>query len=334
MRPIFAPSPASPARRLRSALVLAAAGLLLAGCASGPASDSAGHSNETRTVTDALGTVEVPTDPQRIVSTDFFSSSVLVDVGVTPVGVMQGIDADDPDARPSRYYEALKDIPGISTYAEINVEKVLDLNPDLIIVDSAFSQPETIERLAEIAPLFNVDLSGSWSDRALSIADAANRLDEATEQQQRYEERVAEVAKTHRELLDRASFGVLALHPSEATWSSYLPGGWPTPVWMDLGITFREHTAGESTEGEFLWLPDEQLEKLENADALLVVDHNQLARYDDNPLWNSLPSVKNGAAVRSMPAPATSSFLWGLDNLDSADEILAELDSRVPAAAK
>lgn len=303
--------------------------LTLAACSSPDGEAATGApgavSGETRTVQDALGSVEVPVDPQRIVSTDFFSSSVLVDVGIVPVGVMSGIDEADPAARPNRYFEALGDVPGISTYAEINVEKVLDLAPDLIIVDSQFSDPETIERLATIAPIFNVDLSGSWSDRALSIADAANRLDEAEDQKADYDARVAEISTTYRAVLDEHRFAVLALHPSEATWSSYLPGSWPTPVWVDVAATFRESTAGESTDDSFVWLPDEQLEKLSNADVLLVVDTDQLPRMEANGLWATLPAVANGLAFANIDAPATSSFLWGLDNLDDVETILQKV---------
>ncbi|MFF3064576.1 ABC transporter substrate-binding protein [Oerskovia sp. NPDC057915] len=302
--------------------------LALAACSS-PDGDATPDTvpGETRTVQDALGAVEVPVDPQRIVSTDFFSSSVLVDVGIVPVGVMSGIDEPNPAARPNRYFDALGDVPAVSTYAEINVEKVLDLAPDLIIVDSQFSDPETIERLATIAPIFNVDLSGSWSERALSIADAANRLDEVTAQKADYDARVAEISTAYRDVLDGRRFAVLALHPTEATWSAYLPGSWPTPVWVDLGATFRETTDGESTDDSFVWLPDEQLEKLSNADVVLVVDTEQLPRMEANGLWTSLPAVTDGLALPNVKASATSSFLWGLDNLDDAEEILQKVQA-------
>ena len=313
--------PAKP-RALRvigAATVLVLASFGLSACASGDTASQA--SGETRTVTDALGETEIPVDPQRIVATDFFSSSVLVDVGVTPVGVMQGIE--EPGSRPERYIEALDGVTQVSTYAEINVEKVLDLDPDLIIVDAAFPEPETIERLSAIAPLFHVDLTGSWSDRALSVADAAGRLDVAKEQQAEYNDRAAEISETYRDVLDANPLAVISLHPNEATWASYAPGGWPTPAWVDIDAKFRTPTGGEAkTSDEWAWISDEQLEKLDNAGMIIALEPEQLKRYEGNTVWESLPAVKSGNLFSGFEAPATSSFFWGMDSLDAIESIL------------
>ncbi|WP_025132738.1 ABC transporter substrate-binding protein [Leucobacter sp. PH1c] len=305
-----------------AAMALAAAGL--AACSTDGAAASGAASGETRVVRDALGEQEIPVAPERIVATDFFSSSVLVDVGVTPVGVMQGIE--QPGSRPERYIDALDGVEQVSTYAEINVEQVLELDPDLIIVDAAFPEPETIERLAQIAPLFHVDLTGSWSERALSIADAANRLDEAEAQQAEYEARAAEVSREYRDVLDAAPLAVVSLHPSEATWASYAPGGWPTPAWVDIDAQFRTPTEGEArTSDEWAWISEEQLGKLDNAGIIVVLEDELMDRLTGNALWEALPAVQAGNAFAGFSAPATSSFRWGLDNLDEIAGILDQV---------
>lgn len=307
-----------------AATVLASAAL--AGCA--PSSESSPTQSpaqeETRVVKDALGETRIPSAPQRIVATDFFSSSVLVDVGVVPVGVMNGIE--EPGSRPQRYIDALSGVAQVSTYAEINVEKVLDLNPDLIIVDAAFPEPETLTRLAAIAPLFHVDLTGSWSERALSVADAANRLDEAQEQKKKYDARASEISEKYRDLLDANPLAVVSLNTNDATWASYAPGGWPTPAWVDIDAKFRTPTEGEAkTSKEWAWISDEQLEKLDNAGIIIILETAQLSRYENNRVWQSLPAVKAGHVFSGFEAPATSSFVWGLDSLDAIEGILAQV---------
>ncbi|MBL3678017.1 ABC transporter substrate-binding protein [Leucobacter chromiireducens subsp. solipictus] len=293
----------------------------LSACAPSTAGPQPG---ETRIVADALGEAEIPVDPQRIVATDFFSSSVLVDVGVTPVGVMQGIE--EPGSRPERYIDALAGVEQVSTYAEINVEKVLDLDPDLIIVDAAFPEPETLDRLAAIAPLFHVDLTGSWSERALSIADAANEREQAETQQRQYEERAAEISAEYRELLDAQPLAIVSLNTNDATWASYAPGGWPTPSWVDIDATFRTPTDGEAkTSDEWAWISDEQLEKLDNAGFIVVLEPDQLQRLTGNRVWESLPAVRTGNVFSGFDAPATSSFLWGLDSLDAITSVLDQV---------
>jgi iron complex transport system substrate-binding protein len=275
-------------------------------------------------VTDALGQVEVPVAPVRVVSTDFFSSSVLVDVGITPVATMEGVT--EPRSRPQKYIDALEDAAQVSTYAEINVEKVLDLDPDLIIVDAKFPEPETLKRLESIAPLFHVDLQGSWSERALSVADAVNRIDVAEEQKADYDARVAEVSGKYRELLDSTPLAVISVNTSDATWAHYAPGGWPTPTWVDIDAVFRETTEGEAaTSDEWAWISDEQLGKLDNAGMILVLETDQLTRWQNNPVWKSLPAVKAGNVFEWWDSPATSSFEWGQYNLDQVEKILDQV---------
>ncbi len=301
--------------------------LLLVGCSPAAEGSSPSSTDETRTVRDALGEVEVPANPQRVVATDFFSSSMLVDVGVIPVGVMEGIQQEG--SRPVRYQTALAEAAEVSTYAEINVEEVLALDPDLIIVDAAFPEPEQIEQLSAIAPLFHVDLTGSWSERALSVADAVGRLDEAEQQQAEYDERAEQISTEYRDVLDANPVGVVSLNTTDATWASYAASGWPTPAWIDIDAVFREQTEGEAqSSDEWAWISDEQIGKLDNAGMLIVLEPEQLARYEDNPIWNSLPAVADGHLFTDFPAPATSSFRWGMDNFDTIEGILQQVEGR------
>lgn len=293
----------------------------LVGCA-GTDDRADAPEGDTRTITDALGEVTVPADPQRVVATDFFSSSMLVDVGVTPVGVMEGIA--EPDSRPQRYIDALEDVEQLSTYAEIDVEKVAQLEPDLIIVDAAFPEPEALERLEGIAPLFHVDLTGDWADRALSVADAVGHLGDAEAQQQEYLDRADAVSEEYREVLDTTPLAIVSINTTENTWASYAPGGWPTPVWIDVNARFRTPTEGEADTGDdWVWVSDEELSKLDNAGMIIVLEEEQLERYGNNPMWEQLPAVQDDRVFTDFPSPATSSFRWGLDNLDSVEAILS-----------
>ncbi len=305
------------------AMMLTLSGSVLAGCgAAGEEPETA--ASATRIVTDATGEVEVPSDPQRVVSTDFYSSSLLVDVGIVPVGTMQGVT--EPESRPQKYIDALQDAAEISTYAEIDVEKILELDPDLIIVDSEFSDPETVKRLEEIAPSFKVDVNGDWDDRALSVADAVNKLDTAKQQQAAFEQRAAQISQDYRDVLEQNPLGILSLNPNEATWAGYTPTGWASPAWVAVDAQFREPTDGEAKEhDQWAWISDELLEKLDNAGILLVLEDEQLERYKNNPLWNSLPAVKAGNVFAWNDSPATSSFEWGMYNLDSVENILKQV---------
>ncbi|MGW1146737.1 hypothetical protein ACWD6I_17130, partial [Streptomyces sp. NPDC002454] len=71
--------------RFLTLTVASAAVLLTSACSSDgtPASSKSAEAG-TRTVTDIAGKVEVPAEPQRIVSVDFYSPATLVDLGIKP----------------------------------------------------------------------------------------------------------------------------------------------------------------------------------------------------------------------------------------------------------
>ncbi|MEV3875106.1 hypothetical protein AB0J49_28630, partial [Streptomyces sp. NPDC049906] len=76
--------------RFLTLTVASAAVLLTSACSSDSTASSKSAEAGTRTVTDIAGKVEVPAEPQRIVSVDFYSPATLVDLGIKPVGVVEG----------------------------------------------------------------------------------------------------------------------------------------------------------------------------------------------------------------------------------------------------
>jgi iron complex transport system substrate-binding protein len=92
----------------------------------------------TRTVTHLLGETEIPANPQRIVADQYIGH--LLALGVKPVGARG-------DLMKSPF---LKDfVSGIEdSGSPMNLERVLELKPDLIIVQSG----DNYEELSKIAP--------------------------------------------------------------------------------------------------------------------------------------------------------------------------------------
>jgi iron complex transport system substrate-binding protein len=166
--------------RIASAVIAGAAGLtLLAGCAGG-GGDEAGatSSTETRTVTDAAGDeVEVPTDPQSIVTLHYAATETLMDLDLPPVG--QGALGQESTI-PEDWVDQLKDIPSVAQ-DEPDLEKVAEASPDLILAPNVYDD-DMIEKLQEIAPVYQFTLRGGsradWKGRVHEVADAVNRTDD------------------------------------------------------------------------------------------------------------------------------------------------------------
>lgn len=85
------------------------------------------------------GPIEVPADPQRVVLLSGFTGNVL-DLGVNVVGV------DVWSKNNPTFAEELKDVAEVS---DENLEKIIELEPDLII---GLSNIKNLDKLSEIAP--------------------------------------------------------------------------------------------------------------------------------------------------------------------------------------
>jgi iron complex transport system substrate-binding protein len=123
-------------------LVLA---LIISGCGNEAASEKERNSTpkektaELITYESETGPIEVPADPQRVILLSGFTGNVL-DLGVNVVGV-DVWSKDNPT-----FADELKDVEEVS---DESLEKIIELEPDLII---GLSNIKNLEKLSEIAP--------------------------------------------------------------------------------------------------------------------------------------------------------------------------------------
>ncbi|VEF46177.1 ferrichrome import ABC transporter ferrichrome-binding protein FhuD [Bacillus freudenreichii] len=118
--------------------------LLISGCGSETTtkkkdSTSVPKNSETITYESENGPVEVPADPQRVVVLSSFTGNVMA-LDVNLVGV------DSWSKMNPRFEEKLTDVEEVS---DENLEKIIELDPDLII---GLSNIKNINKLNEIAP--------------------------------------------------------------------------------------------------------------------------------------------------------------------------------------
>ncbi|MWV46345.1 ABC transporter substrate-binding protein [Paenibacillus sp. HJL G12] len=102
---------------------------------------AAAESSKPQTITyhSESGPVEVPADPKRVVVLSSFTGNVL-SLGVNLVGV------DSWSKMNPNFQDKLKDVQEVS---DENLEKIIELNPDLII---GLSNIKNIDKLKQIAP--------------------------------------------------------------------------------------------------------------------------------------------------------------------------------------
>ncbi|UJF32065.1 ABC transporter substrate-binding protein [Paenibacillus hexagrammi] len=104
-------------------------------------------------VQDAVGTVELPKRPERIVAMEFSFTDALVTLGIKPVGVA---DDNNPKLFMDAVISQIKDYTSVGSRYEPNIELISSLQPDLIIVDLN-KHKNAIPQLNTIAPLLVLD---------------------------------------------------------------------------------------------------------------------------------------------------------------------------------
>ncbi|MFI2211607.1 ABC transporter substrate-binding protein [Streptomyces sp. NPDC020141] len=340
MTPRTTPAFRLPRRRALAAAAVGVAAVLTLSSCSAEAKNSGGDSGKgsgakTRTVTDIAGKVEVPAEPRRIVSVDFYSPAALVDLGIKPIGVVEGFDDPDPNLRPKKYHDALGKTATVGTYYELNVEAVAKQDPDMIFAETRFLRKGELERLQGIAPVVQLDASGvgAWEDRTLMIAAAVGKADEGKRQQTVFRKRAAELKTEYADVLTKNKIAVFGYGQDQSTWGTYPAGHFYVPSWDAVGARFRSFTEGEH-KGEpgtvSQWLSLEQIGKLSNADILI---HSYgagdfVTSLSKNTVWKNLPAVKNGLVFENIPAAVVSSFEWGTESLNQLDTLLARIDAK------
>lgn len=151
--------------------------LVFAACNNGQQGASEENTNhETVTVTHNLGTIEVPVNPQRVVVLEFGALENLDAIGVKPVAIAKNALPD--------YLSKYKDddsIEDVGNITEVDIEKINELQPDLIIIGGRLA--ESYETLSKIAPTYNhaidtEDILGSLENNLTNLGQIFNKEEE------------------------------------------------------------------------------------------------------------------------------------------------------------
>jgi iron complex transport system substrate-binding protein len=129
-----------------------------------------------RTMTHFGGTTTIPAAPQRVVVIATGQTDAALTLGVVPVGVAYGDDADLVprylrDAFP-QYADRLAAVASVGARQNPNLEAIAALRPDLVLANSAAAQ-DIYPALSQIAPTVLVEGTGvNWKQDFLMLADS------------------------------------------------------------------------------------------------------------------------------------------------------------------
>lgn len=288
-------------RTLFGGATAAAALLALAACTP---SDTATGDATSRAVDIAGKRYDLPTDPKRVVSIDYFSGVFLTELGLPPVGGIDYSWVDDASMYPA-YVSTLKHIGGIGKITATNIEKAAALKPDLVIGPTPGSQydnsPGALKKLGSIAPAVAIDFgtTGDWRAPYAETAKAVNRTAKLQSLRSAYLSKITAAKQSHGSVIERTTIASLN-YAQDGNFTLDLAPSSAGVVYSDLGLTFTSAARGTTSNGVSYSFED--LSKIADADVIFY-----RANADGSPgtglpdvvalqAWKDLPAVKAGHA--------------------------------------
>ncbi|PIG90720.1 iron-siderophore ABC transporter substrate-binding protein [Gloeocapsopsis sp. IPPAS B-1203] len=250
------------------------------------------NSSECRIIQHSLGEICIPLQPQRIVALDIPTVlDSLIALDIKPVGrVVDYLGGE-------RYFPNLlpDEVAGIETVGREgtpSLEKVLKLKPDLILLVRD-GNVQTYEQLSDIAPTAVIDvyrIRDSIKDTFRYIAQLVNREEKAEIFLSQYEKRVAEFQEKLGNKLAGLEISVID-HFGKNFWLRPKDSA-IFQVFKEVGIPIKPMLLEYNEAATFSIEAIDQYD----ADILFIIEDGSASYLSQQPLIQSLESVKNNRA--------------------------------------
>ena len=281
-------------RILKTIVATCMTAMMFVGCASNNTTNEDKTTENTVTVTDVRGEVEIPANPKRIVDLSG-NSDILSILGYKVVGTANS-DAYDYTKFPSYLEETLSGakILGYSMQDTMDVEAVMNLNPDLIVISTV--QEKMYDALSEIAPTVMIQLEAlNWKEDVRALGKVFGKEDVANEWIANYEAKAKE-----------AGDKIKAKYGDDTTYLSFLASGgqffvfdgagFGDVLYKDMGLA-KPVGMPEQTDISLPVVTYEGLAAIKADYIFAIATDEDLAQLEANSIWNNLPAVKNGNVV-------------------------------------
>ncbi|MGO1520166.1 MAG: siderophore ABC transporter substrate-binding protein [Sphingobacterium sp.] len=305
--------------------LLAGATLLTAACnnASTESSDTA-DSSSTVSVTHISGNSTVKTNPQQVVLLDYGVLDTYDELGLQTA--VKGLPlAGTPEYL--KEFTAIEDIVDVGTLKEANLEKVNEVEPDLIIIGSRLT--ENYDEFTKVAPTINLSVD---SENYLASFKANQRIiGELYGKQEEIEKELTAIDARIEAIQARAAESgkkALIVLTNEGRLSAYGKGSRFGIIHDVFGVAPADETIESSTHGQSV---SNEFIKEVNPDILFVIDRGAAIKRESasleqfaNPLIEQTNAFKNdkivflNAEIWYLSGGGLKSIKMMLDEVESA----------------
>lgn len=307
--------------------------LLLSACSTGVASNSSGDASrsnstssstntvtaenqskslEPRTVSTVKGDITIPAEPKRIV-VDLYLGS-LIALGIKPVGTPE-MNLKNP-----YFIKSLEGVQNIGEYETISLEKVLELEPDLIVTGN----PDLFDSFSKIAPTLVVpygELKNTHEEIAY-FGEVLNKEKESEAWLTDYDARIADAKKRVGEAIDpQAEVSVMQFYDKAplAFGDNFGRGG--QAVYSALGLNPPADKKEILMKDQLVEVSSEAIPEFAGDYIILTADNLTLEELKSKPVWSSLDAVKNDRVF--IWNPDRSWYFDPIATLDQTEELAA-----------
>ncbi|MBE9050842.1 iron-siderophore ABC transporter substrate-binding protein [Nostocales cyanobacterium LEGE 11386] len=276
--------------------------------------------SECQIIKHKLGESCIPTNPQSIIVTDQESLEILVALGLKPIAATT---ANRVGNKAPILKEKIDVIIDLGKESQPNLEKMIQLNPDLIL--GFFINSQNYQLFSQIAPTVSIDYTETgWKKALLQVANIVNKTDEAEKLLGEYQQRIENLRLNFAQKLGNIEISVMRFYTTIQFTQFLNQLSFPVSILEELKLsiplTQRQLSSGASVSYENVSL--ERVDLLE-ADAMFIAldpgSEENFQKYKNSPLWQKLNVVKNNRVY------TVDSGYWIFGNILSANAILDDL---------
>ncbi|AUD15151.1 MULTISPECIES: iron-hydroxamate ABC transporter substrate-binding protein [unclassified Planococcus (in: firmicutes)] len=227
------------------------------------------------------GTVEVPADPQRVVALAYGGNVMSLDVPLA------GIDAwaiDNPNYEPY--------LDGVEEVSEENLEKIIELDPDLII---GYSTLQNVDKLEQIAPTVTFTYGKvDYLTQHLEIGKLLNKEDEAQAFVDDFKERAQAAGEEIKaEIGEDATVSVIENFDKQLYVYGDNWGRGTEILYQEMGLNMPEKVKEMALTDGYYALSQEVLPEYMGDYVIFSKDSEQDNSFQETDLYQNTPAVKN-----------------------------------------
>ncbi|GHO72563.1 iron siderophore-binding protein [Ktedonobacter sp. SOSP1-85] len=243
----------------------------------------------THPLTHAMGTTQIPIQPQRVVVLDTEALDDSLALGITPVGA---VIPEQGASYPGYLQEASHQIPTVGTTAQPDLQAITKLKPDLILGSKVYHE-DIYSKLSLISPAIYTETVGStWKANLTLYAKALNKEQEGTLLLQQYQQSITALKTQEGESLGKTHVSVLRIMPDRVR--IYMQDTFIGRILQDAGLP---RPVGQDQQKKFS--QDNTYDNIAQMDGDVIFmtlydrSNDQLKALTNQPDWQQLNAVKD-----------------------------------------